>query len=141
MVRCRQPSQALTRLHRGPDEQHRRFYIFGEYINCVRWEGKFYITGPDVFKVQNALYRLENCTAAPQKRRFEETILTQLRAISEEAGMRIEPSGSPFINLLYGLGAVRTRKRQKVFEWDAVQVRWRAAKCHLTRLGVARKDV
>lgn len=107
---------------RGPDERFRRFYIFGDYISCIRWEGKFWISGPDVFKAQCALFRLDNGKPVSMKRKFEESILTQLRGISEENGMRIEASGSPLINHLFGIGAVRTRKRQKIFEWAAVKV-------------------
>jgi len=107
---------------RGEEEKFRRISIFGDFITCVRWEGRLWITGPDVFKAQCALYRLEHRKSVPLKRKFEECILTQLRGIGEDDGMMIAPSGSVLINYLYAIGAVRTRKRQKVFEWSRVKV-------------------
>ena len=45
-----------------------------------------------------------------------------LRGIVRESELRIEESNSPMIKFLYSVGAIRTRKRQKVFSWDAINV-------------------
>ncbi len=90
-------------------------------MTCFKWNGEFYISGPDVFNAQCALYRLEHKKSVPFRRKFEESILAQLRSLPNEHVI-IEDTGSPFIQYLYSLGAIRTRKRQKVYLWDAIKV-------------------
>lgn len=107
---------------REKNELCRRFYIFGQNITCVRWNGECYISGPEIFKVQSALYRLNHKQSVSRPKRFEEMILTQLRSLKEGEDFIIEDAGSEMIKFFYRLGAIRTHKRQKIFIWDSINV-------------------
>lgn len=110
--------------NRGSDELCRRFYIFGQNITCVRWKGNCYISGPEIFKIQMALYRLNHKKSVPRPKRFEEIILTQLRSLKEGQDFILEDAGSEMIKFFHKLGAIRTHKRQKIFLWDSIKVLW-----------------
>lgn len=105
----------------APEEECRRFTIFGDCIVCARWEGKLLVSGSDVVKCMGALYRLANLGKLPRdQRKFKESITGDLRNLKTGSAALLEDANSPLLRFLFRISSVRTHKRQKVFFWTAV---------------------
>lgn len=98
-----------------------RFNLWEDFISCVLWEGRFYVTGTDIVKYITWRFRMEDEPVGELKK-FEEGIFSDLRNLKPGSGAVLEEPRSPFLEFLFKIGAIRTHKKQKVFFWEAVQV-------------------
>lgn len=88
-------------------------------VLCVLWEGKFYISGTDIVKILSERLRFFGREIVNEKK-FQEGVFSDLRAVKPGKGAIIEQVNSDFLTFLRECDSVRTRKKQKVFEWFAV---------------------
>jgi hypothetical protein len=88
-------------------------------IACVAWGGEFYISGTDILKIVQ--FRLRRAgTRGADPRKIERSIISALRGLRPGRSSILLESRDPFMARLDALGCIKTRKRQKVFLWDAV---------------------
>lgn len=91
----------------------------GENINCVLWQGKYFITGTDVVKI--LVYRFHKFGRPVMNiKKFEEGVFSDLRMLKHNNGASLEEPRSPFLEYLYRNNCIRTQKKQKVFYWYSV---------------------
>jgi transcription factor STE12 len=103
-----------------------------EYITCVSWNNRYFITGTDI--VRALIFRFEAFgRPVMNMKKFEEGIFSDLRnlkpgvdACLEEPKVSIiqishdalsHVNQSPFLDLLFKYQCIRTQKKQKVFYW------------------------
>ncbi|KAJ3124361.1 homeodomain transcription factor ste12 [Nowakowskiella sp. JEL0407] len=91
-----------------------------EYISCVRFKSRFFITGTDI--VRTLLYRFELFGRPVQNlKKFEEGVFSDLRNLKPGTqDATLEEPRSDFLELLYKNNCIRTQKKQKVFNWFSV---------------------
>ncbi|KAJ1558281.1 homeodomain transcription factor ste12 [Nowakowskiella sp. JEL0078] len=98
----------------------RRFKLpSGEFISCVYWKSRFFITGTDI--VRGLVFRFESF-GRPVKnmKKFEEGVFSDLRNLKPGVDATLEEPRSEFLELLYKFNCIRTQKKQKVFNWFSV---------------------
>ena len=108
-------------MDRPQDCQIKSFFLSnGERISCVRWQNQFYITGTDILKI--VLFRIEQeCKKTVKNlKKFEEGIFSDLRCLKIGRQAVLEEPSSRFLNFLLQNRCIRTKKKQKVFFWTAV---------------------
>ncbi|GFZ49115.1 Protein STE12 [Saitozyma sp. JCM 24511] len=91
----------------------------GEYVSCVFWNGLYHMTGTDI--VRALTFRFEAFSRPVQShklKKFEEGIFSDLRNLKPGVDACLEEPKSPFLDLLYRNGCIRTQK--KVFYWFSV---------------------
>ena len=104
-----------------PGEQIRRFLLpSNEFIACIFWKDDFYISGTDILRILTARFQdfgrdIEN------SKKFEEGIFSELRGHRSGHNALLEEPRSPFLNLLFQYECIRTKKKQKVFQWSSVK--------------------
>lgn len=107
-----------------PDEECRRFTIFGDCITCACWGEESLVSGVDIVKTISALYRLNHLGDYPHDRRkFEEGVISDLRNLKLGSDAYLEQANSPLLKFLFRINSVRTHKRQKIFKWTSVPFR------------------
>ncbi|KAK8846718.1 hypothetical protein IAR55_005805 [Kwoniella newhampshirensis] len=85
----------------------------GEYVACVFWNGLYHITGTDI------VFRFEAFSRPVRNmKKFEEGIFSDLRNLKPGTDACLEDPKSPFLDLLFRNGCIRTQK--KVFYWFSV---------------------
>ncbi|WVQ97781.1 hypothetical protein IAU59_004895 [Kwoniella sp. CBS 9459] len=89
----------------------------GEHVACVFWNGLYHITGTDI--VRALVFRFE-AFSRPVKniKKFEEGVFSDLRNLKPGTDACLEEPKSPFLDLLFRNGCIRTQK--KVFYWFSV---------------------
>lgn len=90
-----------------------------ESISCVRWNNRFYITGTDIVRILTYRFQLFGRDVENRKK-FEEGIFSDLRNLKTGIAASLENPRSELLEFLYAQHCVRTKKKQKVFFWDAV---------------------
>lgn len=88
-------------------------------IACVAWDGEFYISGTDILKIVQFRLRQAGIRDA-DPRKIERGIISTLRGLRPGRSSILLESRDPLMSRLDALGCIKTRKRQKVFLWDAV---------------------
>ncbi len=100
-----------------------RFELPGtkEKIACVIWDNRSYISGTDIIKVLAYRLALDDIQIpTDQQKKFEEGIFSDLRHLKVGVDARLEESKSEMLVYFYHHGAVRTKKRQKLYIWRSV---------------------
>lgn len=95
---------AVKKFHLSPNE----------FITCILWDGKCYITGHDIVMLIK-LFLDDN--EMVEEKKLIENIWSALRSIKN---VRLETSKSELLRWLDLQGCVRTIKTQKLFEWSSV---------------------
>ena len=90
-----------------------------EQISCVYWKGLFYISGTDIVKILQYRFHLMSRPIVNAKK-FEEGVFSDLRNLKAGLDAALEEPRSPFLEVLYRNGCIRTQKKQKVFYWYSV---------------------
>lgn len=90
-----------------------------EYITCVSWNNRYFITGTDI--VRALIFRFEAFgRPVVNMKKFEEGIFSDLRNLKPGVDACLEEPKSPFLDLLFKYQCIRTQKKQKVFYWFSV---------------------
>ncbi|OCF41827.1 hypothetical protein I317_04337 [Kwoniella heveanensis CBS 569] len=92
----------------------------GEHVACVFWNGLYHITGTDI--VRALVFRFE-AFSRPVKniKKFEEGVFSDLRNLKPGTDACLEEPKSPFLDLLFRNGCIRTQKKvSNVFYWFSV---------------------
>lgn len=90
-----------------------------EYITCISWNNRYYITGTDI--VRALIFRFEAFgRPVGNMKKFEEGIFSDLRNLKPGVDACLEEPKSPFLDLLFKYQCIRTQKKQKVFYWYSV---------------------
>ena len=90
-----------------------------EAISCVDWNGTLCITGTDIVRI--VAYRLHLFGRdVINRKKFEEGIFSDLRNLRTGSAASLEYPKSDLLSFLYANHCVRTKKKQKVFYWHAV---------------------
>jgi hypothetical protein len=104
----------------APGERIKRYSLGnGEFISCIYWDQKFYITGTDVVKIAQFRFQAIRRQVINMKK-FEEGIFSDLRNLKAGRDASLEGPRSSFLDYLYHNGCIRTQKKQKVFYWTSV---------------------
>lgn len=107
----------------APDEQSesikRHDLPSGEYISCVKWQDKFYISGTDIVRCLTFRFQAFGRPVENQKK-FEEGVFSDLRNLKPGTDAILEEPKSAFLDLLFKNNCIRTQKKQKVFYWYSV---------------------
>lgn len=91
----------------------------GEHVSCVFWNGLYHITGTDI--VRALVFRFEAFSRPVVNiKKFEEGVFSDLRNLKPGTDACLEEPKSPFLDLLFRNGCIRTQKKQKVFYWFSV---------------------
>ncbi|WWC59157.1 uncharacterized protein I303_101705 [Kwoniella dejecticola CBS 10117] len=89
----------------------------GEHVACVFWNGLYHITGTDI--VRALVFRFEAFSRPVRNmKKFEEGVFSDLRNLKPGTDACLEEPKSPFLDLLFRNGCIRTQK--KVFYWFSV---------------------
>nr|ADO17671.1 Ste12 [Tremella mesenterica] len=82
----------------------------GEHVSCVFWNGLYHITGTDI--VRALVFRFE-AFSRPVKniKKFEEGVFSDLRNLKPGTDACLEEPKSPFLDLLFRNGCIRTQKK------------------------------
>ncbi|OEJ80707.1 Protein STE12 [Hanseniaspora osmophila] len=105
-----------------PNQVIRRYFLGGEdgFVSCVFWNNLYYITGTDILRC--CFYRMEKFgRKIVDKKKFQEGIFSDLRALKIGDDATLEPARSPFLKFLHKNSCLKTQKKQKVFYWFSVQ--------------------
>lgn len=100
----------------------------GEAIHCVLWEGRHYITSYDIIKALKVLVvddgqgRLYNTDIDINGKKFEENVFSVLRQLKVGVNCRLEEARSDLLDWLCRHDCIRTQKKQKVFNWQDVNI-------------------
>ena len=99
----------------------RRYFLNKEegFVSCVYWNNLYFITGTDI--VRCIAYKM--CHIGRQivdRKKFEEGVFSDLRALKCGSQAVLENSRSPFLKFLHRNQCLRTQKKQKVFIWFSV---------------------
>jgi hypothetical protein len=100
------------------DENNITHFIFqnNEKIHCTFWEGDYFITSTDILRI---LYYRFHLYGRPviNKRKFEEGVFSDLRRIKTG---KLEEPHSKLLDFLFVNGAVRTKKKQRLYHWNSI---------------------
>ncbi|KAK7045984.1 hypothetical protein VNI00_006979 [Paramarasmius palmivorus] len=90
-----------------------------EFVTCVLWSGKCYITGTDIIRV--LAFRFE-AFGRPVRNiaKFEKGVLSDLRNLKPGQDACLEEPMSQFLDFLFKYQCIRKLKKQKVFYWFSV---------------------
>ncbi|TIB11429.1 hypothetical protein E3P89_02594, partial [Wallemia ichthyophaga] len=100
-------------IHRIPLESE------SNYIHCIRWLNDLYISSSDLFKIVG--FKLVSLGRhIRDHRKLNEGISSDLRNLKPGIDSIIQDNGSELLDLLFRYGAIRTQKKQKLFNWHAV---------------------
>ncbi|KIR76402.1 transcription factor STE12 [Cryptococcus gattii EJB2] len=104
----------------SPHSNLNRFLLpNGEHVACVFWNGLYHITGTDI--VRALVFRFEAFSRPVRNiKKFEEGVFSDLRNLKPGTDACLEEPKSPFLDLLFRNGCIRTQKKQKVFYWFSV---------------------
>ncbi|KAI8799797.1 STE like transcription factor-domain-containing protein [Cladochytrium replicatum] len=91
-----------------------------DFIACVFWNNKFYISGTDIIRIVVFRFNAIGRTVVNMKK-LEEGVFSDLRNLKPGFHASLEEPRSAFLDLLYKNGCIRTQKKQKVFYWHAVR--------------------
>lgn len=99
----------------------RRYFLNKEegFVSCVYWNNLYFITGTDI--VRCIAYKM--CHIGREivdRKKFEEGVFSDLRALKCGTHAILENSRSPFLKFLHRNQCLRTQKKQKVFFWFSV---------------------
>lgn len=90
-----------------------------DVISCVKWDNDFFISGTDILRC--IIYRFQALGREVIKRaKFEEFVFSDLRSLKTNVRVRLEEGKSDLLVFLHDNGCIRTKKKQRVFYWDAV---------------------
>ncbi|KAI9227843.1 MAG: STE like transcription factor-domain-containing protein, partial [Piptocephalis tieghemiana] len=92
-----------------------------EHISCIYWAGHHYVTGTDIIRALRFRCRLRGYLVVKSKK-YEEGVFSDLRHLRPGKESRLEAPRSELLDLLFRFNCVRTKKKQKLFQWKAV--RW-----------------
>lgn len=90
-----------------------------ENICCVKWDGEFLISGADILRCIMFKFRAFGRDIL-NRGKFEELIFSDLRSSKSSVRARLEEGKSELLEFLHNHGAIRTKKKQRVFIWSAV---------------------
>jgi hypothetical protein len=93
------------------------FYLTSnEKIHCVLWNGEYLITSTDIIRI---LYYRFHLYGRPivDARAFEQGVFSDLRF---EKISSLEEPNSKLLNFLFECGAIRTKKKQRVYPWYSI---------------------
>lgn len=99
----------------------RRYFLNKEegFVSCVYWNNLYFITGTDI--VRCIAYKMSRIgREVTDRKKFEEGIFSDLRALKCGSHAILENSRSPFLKFLHRNQCLRTQKKQKVFFWFSV---------------------
>lgn len=99
----------------------RRYFLNKEegFVSCVYWNNLYFITGTDI--VRCIAYKMGHIgREIVDRKKFEEGIFSDLRALKCGTHAILENSRSPFLKFLHRNQCLRTQKKQKVFFWFSV---------------------
>lgn len=99
----------------------RRYFLNKEegFVSCVYWNNLYFITGTDI--VRCIAYKMSHIgRQIIDRKKFEEGIFSDLRALKCGTHAVLENSRSPFLKFLHRNQCLRTQKKQKVFFWFSV---------------------
>lgn len=99
----------------------RRYFLNKEegFVSCVYWNNLYFITGTDI--VRCIAYKMTHIgRRIVDRKKFEEGIFSDLRALKYGTHAVLENSRSPFLKFLHRNQCLRTQKKQKVFFWFSV---------------------
>jgi hypothetical protein len=99
----------------------RRYFLNKEegFVSCVYWNNLYFITGTDI--VRCIAYKMSHIgREIVDRKKFEEGIFSDLRALKCGTHALLENSRSPFLKFLHRNQCLRTQKKQKVFFWFSV---------------------
>lgn len=99
----------------------RRYYLNKEegFVSCVYWNNLYFITGTDI--VRCIAYKMHHMgRRIVDRKKFEEGIFSDLRALKSGTHAVLEDARSPFLKFLHKNECLRTQKKQKVFFWFSV---------------------
>lgn len=99
----------------------RRYFLNKEegFVSCVYWNNLYFITGTDI--VRCIAYKMGHIgREIIDRKKFEEGIFSDLRALKCGTHAVLENSRSPFLKFLHRNQCLRTQKKQKVFFWFSV---------------------
>lgn len=90
-----------------------------ESVCCVRWNGEFLISGADILRCIMFKFKAFGRDVL-NRGKFEELIFSDLRSSKSSVRARLEEGKSELLEFLHKHGAIRTKKKQRVFYWSAV---------------------
>lgn len=99
----------------------RRYFLNKEegFVSCVYWNNLYFITGTDI--VRCIAYKMSHIgRQIIDRKKFEEGIFSDLRALKCGTHAILENSRSQFLKFLHRNQCLRTQKKQKVFFWFSV---------------------
>lgn len=99
----------------------RRYFLNKEegFVSCVYWNNLYFITGTDI--VRCIAYKMAHIgRQIVDRKKFEEGIFSDLRALKCGTHAVLENSRSSFLKFLHRNQCLRTQKKQKVFFWFSV---------------------
>ncbi|ESW99835.1 hypothetical protein KL918_001226 [Ogataea parapolymorpha] len=99
----------------------RRYFLNKEegFVSCVYWNNLYFITGTDI--VRCIAYKIHHFgRTIIDRKKFEEGIFSDLRALKCGTDAVLENPRSPFLKFLHKNQCLRTQKKQKVFFWFSV---------------------
>lgn len=99
----------------------RRYFLNKEegFVSCVYWNNLYFITGTDIVRcIAYKMYHIGR--EIVDRKKFEEGIFSDLRALKTGTHSILENSRSPFLKFLHRNQCLRTQKKQKVFFWFSV---------------------
>lgn len=99
----------------------RRYFLNKEegFVSCVYWNNLYFITGTDI--VRCIAYKMSHIgRQIVDRKKFEEGVFSDLRALKTGSHAVLENSRSPFLKFLHRNQCLRTQKKQKVFFWFSV---------------------
>ncbi|GAA5973611.1 hypothetical protein JCM11641_007150 [Rhodosporidiobolus odoratus] len=92
----------------------------GHVISCVRKDGLCYLTGTDIVRIIS-LRLAEMGWQIEDYRKLEEGVFSDLRNLEVGRDAIMEEAKSPLLEALFHLDCVRSRKRQRLCSWFAVE--------------------
>lgn len=99
----------------------RRYFLNKEegFVSCVYWNNLYFITGTDI--VRCIAYKMGHIgRKIVDRKKFEEGIFSDLRALKCGTHAVLENSRSQFLKFLHRNQCLKTQKKQKVFFWFSV---------------------
>nr|AEG78628.1 STE12 [Cryptococcus gattii] len=97
----------------SPHSNLNRFLLpNGEHVACVFWNGLYHITGTDI--VRALVFRFEAFSRPVRNiKKFEEGVFSDLRNLKPGTDACLEEPKSPFLDLLFRNGCIRTQKKAR----------------------------
>lgn len=112
-----------------PQKSLVRYTIFGDTISCLQNQDLFLVSTQDVVKTILAQTRLfiQDSLNHSDTSRITSRIIMELRSIKcqdakkEDSIAYIEDGNSDLLKIFYRINAIKTLKRQKLFNWKKVE--------------------